>query len=328
MRPEITLDGDALRANAAAFAALGAPVAAVVKHDGYGWGARRLVRELDAVVDSYVVADADELASIRPATRRPVRLLQDARPGRLGHVLDLGGIPNVSSRASLAEAAAEAARRGPFAVRVGVIDAALWAAVAPADARGFADAVADAGLDVELWTHVTGASRAERTFDTFLTLRAAFAEAGVRVVSCDAASTASARAGTVFDRVRVGVGLFGAALGAPVALRCAVRVRAPVVRRLTPAELEWAGYGDVAIPPGVSAVVLRCGYGDGFPAKLADGDDILSIGMQYVTRADRGGDAGVLIGADADLDALARRAEVGPHAFVTSLGAATCGAST
>ncbi|MBV8581236.1 MAG: alanine racemase, partial [Candidatus Eremiobacteraeota bacterium] len=59
MGPAITLDGAALRANAAAFAALGAPVAAVLKNDGYGWGARRLARELDAVVESYVVADED-----------------------------------------------------------------------------------------------------------------------------------------------------------------------------------------------------------------------------------------------------------------------------
>ena len=81
MRPEIALDGAALRANAAAFAALGAPVAAVVKHDGYGWGARRLARELDAVVESYVVADEDELAALRPATGKPVRLLLDAAPG-------------------------------------------------------------------------------------------------------------------------------------------------------------------------------------------------------------------------------------------------------
>ncbi|MDQ6943661.1 MAG: alanine racemase, partial [Candidatus Eremiobacteraeota bacterium] len=106
MRPEITLDSAALRANVAAFAALGAPVAAVVKHDGYGWGARLLARELDAVVESYVVSDEDELAALRPATDKPVRLLFDAAPGRLARVLALGGIPNVSSRAALVEAAA------------------------------------------------------------------------------------------------------------------------------------------------------------------------------------------------------------------------------
>ncbi|MEA2690043.1 MAG: hypothetical protein QOD51_2650, partial [Candidatus Eremiobacteraeota bacterium] len=64
MEPAISLDGDTLRANVAAFAALGAPVAAVVKHDGYGWGARRLARELDGVVESYFVSDEDELAAL------------------------------------------------------------------------------------------------------------------------------------------------------------------------------------------------------------------------------------------------------------------------
>ncbi len=319
MRPAIWADGDALRANAAAFAALGAPVAAVVKNDGYGYGARRLARELDGVVESYVVADADELAALRPATRKPVRLLADARPGRLGRVLDLGGIPNVATRAALAEAAGEAARRGGLTVRVGVLDAAGWSSIRPQEAPAFAAAAAEAGVAVELWTHVSSGTRGAAILDGFVAARRAFEAAGVRVVSTDAAGTAAARRGLAFDRLRIGVGLFGARLGSTVDLTCAVRIVAPVVRRIEPGEIGWAGYGDVAAENRPLAVV-RCGYGDGFPEGLRDGEEILSIGMQYTTRVARdGADVRVLVGGADDLDALAARAGISAHRLVVGL---------
>jgi alanine racemase len=320
MRPEISLDGDALRANADAFAALGAPVAAVVKHDGYGWGARRLVRELDDVVESYVVTDADELADLRPATAKPVRLLADAPPGRLARVLDLGGIPNVSSRAALAEAAGEAARRGGLTVRIGILDAAGWSTIRPEDARAFAAALAPAGLAVELWTHLTSYERAREILEGFVAAERTFTAAGVRVVSTDAASTGAARRGLAFDRLRVGVGLFGARLGASVDSRCALRVSAPIVRRFGPGEARWAGYGDTLIGVDRSVVVLRCGYGDGFPKTLADGADILSVGMQFTARVEHDGtDPRVLVGASDDVDELAARAGMTSQELVVGL---------
>ena len=320
MRPEKSLDGAVLRANAAAFAALGAPVAAVVKHDGYGWGARTLARELDAVVDSYVVGDDDELAALRPATDKPVRLLADAPPGRLRRVLDLGGIPNVSSREALAEAAAEAAARRGLTVRVGILDAAGWGAIRAADAGAFAAALAGTGLSVELWTHLVSETRAQAILDMFLAARRAFEAAGVRVVSVDAASTAAARRGLAFDRLRVGIGLFGSRLGSSVDTECAVRVVAPLVRRFGPRETGWAGYGDVPVPADRSVAVLRCGYGDGFPQALAGAADILSVGMQYTARVMHDGvDPRLLVGASFDLDRMAARARITPHALVVGL---------
>ncbi|MEA2720609.1 MAG: alanine racemase [Candidatus Eremiobacteraeota bacterium] len=320
MEPAISLDGDTLRANVAAFAALGAPVAAVVKHDGYGWGARRLARELDGVVESYFVSDEDELAALRPATAKPVRLLTDAPPGRLGRVLDLNGIPNVASRASLAEAAGEAARRGGLTVRIGILDAAGWSSIRPQEAPAFAAAVAGTGLAVELWTHVTSVARAGAILDGFVAATRAFEAAGVRVASTDAAGTASARRGLAFDRLRVGVGLFGSRLGSSVDNACALRVVAPVVRQLGPGEVAWAGYGDTAVAANRSVAVLRCGYGDGFPKALADGADILSIGMQYTARVMRDGlDVRALIGGGDDLDGLAARAGISSHELVVGL---------
>jgi alanine racemase len=320
VRPRITLDGDTLRANVAAFAALGAPVAAVVKHDGYGAGARRLAAELDDVVESYVVADLDELVALRPATRKPVRLLAEAPPGRLARVLDLGGVPNVASREALAEAAAESARRGGLTVRVGILDVAGWSSIRPADAPAFAAAVAQTGLAVELWTHVSSERRAGEILDGLLAAVRAFEAAGVRVASLDAAGTAAARRGLAFDRLRVGVGLFGARLGSSVDTRCAIRVVAPVVRRFEPGTIGWAGYGDNRVARDRAVVVLRCGYGDGFPKALCDGSDILSIGMQYTVRAaDGANDARVLVGDADDVDALAARAGIGSHELVVGL---------
>ena len=320
MRPGVTVDGAALRANAAAFAALGAPVAAVVKHDGYGWGARLLARELDSVVDSYVVADEDELAALRPATDKPIRLLLDAAPGRLGRVLALGGIPNVSSRGALGEAIAAGSLRGALTVRVGVLDAAGWASIPPADAAAFAQAMAGTGLAVELWTHIVSAERGGAILDAFMAARVAFEDAGVPVVATDVASTASSRRGLAFDRLRVGVGLFGARLGSSVDNRCALRVTAPVVRTFAPGEAGWAGYGDAQVSPGATVAVLRSGYGDGFPKNLADGVDILSVGMQYTARVmHEGVDVRVLIGATDDVDTLARRSGISSHELVTGL---------
>ncbi|HYW55082.1 MAG TPA: alanine racemase [Dongiaceae bacterium] len=320
MRPVASLDGAVLRANAAAFAALGAPVAAVVKHDGYGWGARLLARELDAVVESYVVGDEDELAALRPATGKPVRLLLDAAPGRLARVLALGGIPNVSSRAALAEAAAVAAARGGLTVRVGVLDAAGWASIPPGDAGAFAQAMAGTGLAVELWTHVISAARGGAILDAFMAARGAFERAGVPVIATDAASTASSRRGLAFDRLRIGAGLFGARLGASVDTHCALRLAAPVVRTFAPGEAGWAGYGDTRVVRDRAVAVVRCGYGDGLPKSFADGVDILSVGMQYTARVMHDAtDARVLIGAADDVDTLAARAGISPHELVLRL---------
>jgi alanine racemase len=320
VQPQKSLDGAVLRANAAAFAALGAPVAAVVKHDGYGWGARNLARELDGVVDSYVVGDDDELAALRPATAKPVRLLADAPPGRLRRVLDLGGIPNVSSREALAEAAAAAAVRGGLTVRVGILDAAGWGAIRAQDAPAFAAALAGTGISLELWTHLVSETRAQAILDALFAARHAFEAAGVPVVSVDTASTASSRRGLAFDRLRVGIGLFGARLGASVDTACAVRVVAPVVRRFGPGETGWAGYGDTPVPADRTVVVLRCGYGDGFPQALAGAADILSIGMQYTARVMHDGvDARLLVGGSFDLDGMAARARITPHELVVGL---------
>lgn len=320
MKPRIWLDGAALRANVAAFAALGAPVAAVVKNDGYGWGALRLARELDGVVESYVVADEDELAALRPGTKRPVRLLADVPAARLRSVVDLGGIPNCSSRESVAAAAGEAARRGGLTVRVGILDAAGWSAIRAEEAAVFASTLAGTALAVELWTHVSSTARAGAILAGFSAARETFVRAGIPVVSTDVASTGSASVANAHDRLRIGIGLFGGRLGTPIATRCALRVEAPLVRLYVQGGIGFAGYGDRRIPDASEIAVLRCGYGDGYPKGMAGAADILSVGMQYTTRVRRAAtDPCVLIGATDDLDQLAAEAGITPHELVVGL---------
>ncbi|MDQ6941872.1 MAG: hypothetical protein M3169_05060, partial [Candidatus Eremiobacteraeota bacterium] len=205
-------------------------------------------------------------------------------------------------------------------VRVGVLDAAGWASIRPDDAAQFAQAMAGTGLAVELWTHVVSITRGAAILEAFVAARRAFEAAGVPVVATDVASTASSRRGLAFDRLRVGVGLFGARLGASVDNRCAVRVTAPVVRTFAPGETGWAGYGDARVVPHRAVAVLRSGYGDGFPKNLADGVDILSVGMQYTARVmHEGVDVRALIGEADDVDTLAARSGILPHELVVGL---------
>jgi alanine racemase len=315
MRPAIALDGAVLRANVRAFAALGAPVAAVVKHDGYGWGAARLAFELDREVESYVVADADEFWRLRPVTLHVIRILSEVSPSEAGAIVAHGGIPNVASREGL-----DALPRGAR-VRVGFIDAAGWSGIAFADAADFGAACAQRDLACELWMHVTAAERAEALDADFVRACTAFRASGARIAGIDAASTASATPARAHDRVRIGAGLFGAKLGADVATTCAIRVTAPVVRRHAPGDVAWAGYGERQVPAERPLTVYRFGYGDGAPSGLEGTDAILSLGMQYVTRASADPVAHwIAIGPHTDLDDLALRSGVRAHELIVALG--------
>jgi alanine racemase len=324
VRPRIALAGSILRANVRAYAALGRPVAAVVKNDGYGWGAPRVAREIDELIESYVVADAAEFWALRMHTRRPIRLLASAAAG-IGAICANGGIPNVTTSAALDAVGALAAEtKRPLTIRVGIVDVAGWAGISPQDAAAFAARCARYDLCVELWTHLTTAERSDAVNAAFDAAVAGFVGAGVKVVGCDRASTAWVASARHDVRVRVGAGLFGARLGGDVATTCAIRVDAPVVERFAPGVVRWAGYGDIPVPAHRGVAILRCGYGDGLPKKLEGHDDILSIGMQYTTRlSDSAATEHALIDENSDLDELARRVGLSPHELIVGLAQET-----
>ncbi|MGH7716576.1 MAG: alanine racemase, partial [Vulcanimicrobiaceae bacterium] len=128
MHPRIELDEDAMRRNARRWREhAGVPVWAVVKADGYGWGAARLMRVLEEDVAGFFLADADEARAARGRTRRPIALLAEAAVDQTAALLDEGVIPNVASLKTLAGAAGWASGRGRSArIRVGIVPAAGW----------------------------------------------------------------------------------------------------------------------------------------------------------------------------------------------------------
>ncbi len=324
MRPRIVLAGSVLRANVRAYAALGSPVAAVVKNDGYGWGAARIAREIDDLVESYIVADEAEFWALRMRTRRPIRLLEAADPASIAPLCANGGIPNVTTPEAVAAAGAFAATAGrKVTIRIGVVDAAGWAGIAAGAAPAFAALCADLDLRVELWTHISSPRRSEQIMRAFQSAGDAFRSAGVEF-GMDCASTAWASEARRGDRMRIGAGLFGARLGGSVVPRCAIRLVAPLVKWYPRGAARWAGYGEITIPAHRGVAVLRCGYGDGYPKELAGDDDILSVGMQYLTRlADDPAREHALIDERTDLDQLAHRAGLSAHELIVGLAQRT-----
>ncbi|HVS46724.1 MAG TPA: alanine racemase [Verrucomicrobiae bacterium] len=329
MHPSIELDLHRIERNLQAWQAFtGLPVRAVVKSDGYNWGARRIVAALDRVAAGFCVGDADELFALRGATKKPVVVLASVDPSLLAAVLDFGGIPTIADDAELERVVAWGAARGRVPlVRVGVSPVAGWSGVTLDALRSFAPSLARAGVQVEPWTHVTDPDAADSQVAAYRRAVEILGAAGVALAGGDVAATAAAAAGHVVgERTRLGAGLFGAGRATVPGLRCAVTVRAPIVRTERVSAGARVGYGNVALAADASIAVARCGYADGF-ANVGKGmDDIFSVGMQYVTvpieRADADGSVR-LIDEDTDLDRFADVARRSVHEVITNLGLAS-----
>jgi len=327
--PSIELDLTIVERNLLAWQAFaGLPVRAVVKSNGYNWGARAMVAALDPVAAGFCVADADELFALRGATKKPVVLLGAVEHSRLNDVLDAGGVPTLDTVAELEIVAAWAGARGrrPL-VRVGILPSAGWSGVSIEQLRSLAPALARAPVDVELWTHLTDPAGAIEQLEAYRQGVELLEAADVRLVGGDVAATAPAAAGHVAGtHLRVGAGLFGASSGWVPGVTCALRVRAPVVRSQHFAAGTRVGYGDTVLSAPSSIAVGRCGYADGFPNVAASSPVILSVGMQYVTVPIEAVDVDGtihLIDERTDLDALAAAARRGVHEIVTTLGLAS-----
>ncbi|HEY9180096.1 MAG TPA: alanine racemase C-terminal domain-containing protein, partial [Candidatus Baltobacteraceae bacterium] len=211
-------------------------------------------------------------------------------------------------------------------VRVGVRPAAAWSGLSVEAIRTLAPALAQAGARVQLWTHMTDFENRGEQFETFRAGLDAMRAAGVNIEGTDAASTFPLAAdGALGTLVRVGIGLFGATGGFQVpGVRCALRITAPVVRLERHSAGTRLGYGGTLLVDGETVATARCGYADGLPKNLEGADDILSVGMQYVTvrqsRIDASTGQLVLLGGDTDLDEFASRSGRLPHEIVTAFG--------
>ncbi len=328
MHPAIELDLQTLAQNARAWRDLAAPAEsiAVVKANGYGWGLRSIVPALEPVASAFCVSDADELRALRELTDKPAIVLSTAGLGEVQEVLTPGALPSIATGDELRVARAVALERSiPLQVRVGLRPAALWSGFWPDELRAFAPSLAAAGAAVNLWTHLTAPEQWSAQMAAFEQSEQMLREAGVRIAATDVLSTfplaRGLRAGT---GVRVGVGLFGATGGAAVpGVRCALRMRAPVTRIEEVAAGTPLGYGGRNLAMDQRIVTARCGYADGLPQHLEGTDDILSVGMQYLTmRAPAQASSGevVLLDEHTGLDAFAKAAGRLPHELITALG--------
>jgi alanine racemase len=329
MQPDLSLDLSILQANARAWRArAGVPLYAVVKGDGYGWGYASLVHALEGVAQAFCVADDDELRELRKHTTTRAIILGAVPPDRLAHALRADADPSIGTVTELEVAQHICEQLGkPLRVRVGVRPAAAWTGLSMDGIRTFAPALARAGAAVQLWTHITDFENRRAQFETFQAALSAMQAAGVHVESTDVASTFPLAAdGALGGAVRVGVGLFGATGGFRVpGVRCALKVVAPVTRLERHGAGTRVGYGGtMVVDDGETLATARCGYADGLPQALEGADDILSVGMQYVTVRARRLDASqgqlVLLDGEADLDAFAARSGRLPHEIVTAFG--------
>jgi alanine racemase len=328
MQPNISLNLDIVKANAQAWRAFaGVPLYAVVKGEGYGWGTRTLVRALEGVAHGFCVADAAELQELRRHTAAPAIILGGVEPDELAATYRAEAQPSIGTPVELEIARNVFAQLGtPLRVRVGVRPAAGWAGLSLDAIRTFAPALAQAGASVALWSHITDFEKRREQLETFHAAIAVMQAAGVRLEGTDVASTFPLAAdGAKGSLVRIGIGLFGSTGGFRVpGVRCALVVTAPVVRLERHSAGTRLGYGGTLLADGETVATARCGYADGLPKSLEGADDILSVGMQYVTvrasRLNRESGQLVLLDAGANLDAFAARSARLPHEIVTGFG--------
>ena len=328
MQPDLSLDLRTVTENARAWRAhAGVPLWAVIKGEGYGWGYGPLIRALEGVAAGYCVADAQELHEVRKHTQAPVIILGSVEPDELAQVYRAGAQPTIGTPIELEIAQKVFGALGkPLRVRVGVRPAAAWSGLSLEAIRTFAPALAQAGAAVSLWTHFTSFANRYEQLETFRAALEAMRAAGVSIESTDVASTFPLAAdGAQGSLVRVGVGLYGATGGFAVAgVRCALRVSAPIVRLERHSAGTRLGYGGTMLVDGETVATARCGYADGLPKGLEGADDILSVGMQYVTvratRIEASERQLVLLDGQTDLDAFAARCGRLPHEIVTAFG--------
>ncbi|MDQ2663661.1 MAG: alanine racemase [Candidatus Eremiobacteraeota bacterium] len=330
MHPLLGVDAPALAANALAWRRhAGVPIRAVVKGDGYGWGYAVLCDALDEVVDAYCVGDLEELLALRRHSRKPAIVLSGVSADRVAEVLSNNGIPTVSTQDEIASAVRWARDRGQRPhFRIGLLPSAGWSGLSAVQLEAIAPAIRSSDADVELWTHVTDLMAVQEHLRSFDGLVSRARTLGIRVAGTDVSSTAPlAHVGARGTSVRIGVGLFGSGKSALPEVTCALRISAPVLRVERHSAGSRVGYGAATLERDEELAVARCGYADGLPQSLAGVDDILSVGMQYLTarmsRCDARHVSVVLLDGASDLDVFAARAGRTPHEVVTAFGNAS-----
>ncbi len=351
MKPTLVVKLDAIRHNVAAWRArLGdRELWAVVKCDAYRMGmvpvaqacleagARRL-----CVVEIWEAALLREAGISAPLVHVAATPEEDIEVGlRLGVAVSVGEIDRAKLVSKLAKSLGIQAK-----VHVAIETGTGWWGIAPTDSAAFADAVRGLeGIEWEAaWTHIAGRDSMHEQMKRFRASVEQLRRSGLAVPIVHAASTGPSVWGLREGAARIGIGLYGAALGderLQEELRGALEVRAPVygIRRFS--EPTPLGYGGTYVAlPGQTIVTLRIGYGEGIPKSLAGRGSVLlsgvlcpivgAIGMNFTMIAvppnielPSNGEA-ILIGDEPGvrLEEVASAAQFIPHNVLTMYGAA------
>lgn len=331
MRPDLSIDAGQVAKNARAWKDFArVPVRAVVKGDGYGWGLETLATALEDSVDTFCVADLEELQKLRTVTGAQAILLGAVPVDQLRAALDANALATISTAEELAIAVEWACARSVRPrVRVGIRTAAAWSGLSIEELRVFSPQLKAAHSEVEAWTHITDLADAQNQLRQFEDALGILSRAGVEIAGTDVCSTfplaAGIRSGT---SVRIGAGLFGATGGPRIpGVSCALRLRAPVLRTERHSAGTRIGYGGTMLGMDCTVALLRGGYADGLPSSLQGKDGVLMVGMQYAAtdavRLPRDAKEFVWLDQTSNLDEFAQRAGRPVHEIVTGLGHAS-----
>jgi alanine racemase len=331
MRPTLSIDVKQIAANARAWREFArVPVRAVVKADGYGWGLETIVSALGDSVQSFCVADLDELHGLRAVSDASAIVLGAVPLADLREVLEANALPTISTGEELQVAADFArAHSARLRVRVGVRTAAAWSGLGMHELATFAAKLKAASAEVEAWTHITDLAEAQSQLQQFEKALGVLSQAGVNVAATDICSTFPLASGIRGgSSVRIGVGLFGATGGPSVpGVSCALRFSAPVLRTERHSAGTRIGYGGTMLGMDRTVAVLRGGFADGVPASLQGKGGVLMVGMQYAAvdaaALPRDGDAFVWLDRSSSLDEFAQTAGRPVHEIITGLGHAS-----
>lgn len=347
--PTLTLDLEAVRHNVRVWRERlrGTEIWACVKSDAYRLGAVRVARaSLEAGATRLCVVDVDEAGALRRAgIDAPIVLIWTTPISDFDRALALGAVVTIEDVEGARALSRRAEALGVEAVaHVAVETGTGWSGVPAAQSRGFADAVRDvAAVCWEgAWTHIAGRDSCPAQLAAFHDAVATMRAAGLGLPITHYASTGPAIWQPGGAAARIGVGLYGSALGdAEVgrSLRTALSLRAQIACLRTFTTDTPLGYGGTYVASaGQCIATVRAGYVDGlspafFGSVICGGRRcpvVGAIGMNftmivYPQALVPASDEEVLFLTDADgvrIDDFTRASRSTSHAAIAALGCA------
>ena len=339
VRAWVDIDLMALLANAKTVAAVSQTrLLPMVKANGYGLGAVRVARTLEAVDPwGYGVATTAEGSELRGAgIDRPILVFTPLQADTLEDHLVWDLRPVVGDLTVLRAWLGRTERPFHLEVDTGMARSGVrWEEVARE--RAWRDTlVAAPGFEGAFTQFHSAGSDPESVRSQWSRLQSALASLGHRPALVHAANSAAALQGTQYagDLVRPGIFLYGGAAGEPTP-RAVARLQTRVVGVRAIAPGESVGYGATWVAEGRTVVAtLGIGYADGVPRSLGNRGlveingalapilgrismDLTTVGPQAAVAV---GDVATIYGGMVSLDAQAELAGTISYELLTALG--------